>query len=174
MCSIDVAAVLKLSPHEFDQGPHGFRALASKPGCDAETADLIALYRRTNWAKLDQGQVAISYWHEGQSRAFAGQRDQAIPLLLAGVNPGVSGVNAEVDAESALYSNAFAQYALATVAFLQNDLPALKRARERLAAIPMPASYAKLDSPSPWPMNLKFVDGFIACFGKTYRQAYAC
>src|SRR4051794_34591534 len=113
-CTVDTAAILKLSPYEFDQTNKGFRSLPS--GCDLATADLIAAYRRANWGKLTNNDVAISYWHEGQSRAFAGQTQLAIPLLLAGVNPGATGLGAGTDRLTKSIGTVNAEYALATVA----------------------------------------------------------
>lgn len=173
-CSVDLDAITKLSPFEFDQLPKGWRSLA-RPNCNAAAADLIAAYRVVNWSRLDASQVAISYWHEGQSRAMAGQTEAAIPLLLAGVNPGLGAAGEQ---KLLPYSSAFSQYALATVAFLQNDLPGLKAARARLGAVPQPGDFAKLNANSPrpamWPMNLDVVDRLIACFGKPYAEAYGC
>src|SRR6266542_386560 len=85
-CTVDLDAMLKLPPYDFDQTDKGWRSIA-KPECNITAADLIGTYRRANWGKLTNNDVAISYWHEGQSRAMAGQTEQAIPLLLAGVNP---------------------------------------------------------------------------------------
>src|SRR5688572_29758065 len=84
-CSVDTEAMLALSPHDFDQGPQGWRTLAEKPDCHAATADLIAEYRQKHWRTFELYELHISYWHEGQARAFADQREPAIRLLLAGV-----------------------------------------------------------------------------------------
>ena len=181
-CPIDVAAMLKLSPYEFDQTAKGWRSLRAKPGCDIATANLIATYRRANREKLDQNEMQISYWHEGQKRAEAGQTGEAIPLLLAGVNPGMTGTRAVDGRENALIGLANAQYALATVAFLQGDLDGLKKARARLASLPEPSIWAKLVERTPatlqssmrWPPNLNIVDELIRCFGKPYKEAYNC
>ncbi len=181
-CTVDVAAMLQLSPYDFDQTDKGFRSLSSKPGCDVATANLIATYRRSNWGKLDRNAVQISYWHEGQSRAFAGQTELAIPLLLAGVNPGVAGLSAQFDRDNASIGMANAEYGLATVAFLQGDLAGLKTARARLAAVPRPSMWttAMRNSAAPgrpsmnWPPNLNIVDELIRCFGKPYKEAYSC
>jgi hypothetical protein len=170
--------MLKLSPYDFDQTAKGWRSVPSKGPCYVTAANLIATYRRANWGKLDANSVAISYWHEGQSRAMAGQTNLAIPLLLAGVNPGVAGVSADVDRQTSSIGMANAEYALATVAFLQGDLSALKAARARLAALREPEAYRNLRPPpaaaAKWPPNLNIVDGLIACFGKPYRIAYGC
>ena len=181
-CTVDLAAMMKLSPFDFDQTEKGFRSLANKPDCDVATANLIATYRRSNWGKLDQNQLQISYWHEGQSRAFAGQTELAIPLLLAGVNPGVAGLGEQLDHDNASIGMANAEYAMATVAFLQGDLAALNKARARLAALPRPSMWATAMEKTPaaarpsmnWPPNLNIIDQLIRCFGKSYREAYSC
>lgn len=181
-CTVDVTAMMKLSPFDFDQTEKGFRSLANKPDCDVATANLIATYRRSNWGKLDQNELQISYWHEGQSRAFAGQTELAIPLLLAGVNPGMAGLGGQLDRDNPSIGMANAEYALATVAFLQRDLAALNKARARLAALPTPNMWTTAMEKTPaaarpsmsWPPNLNIVDQLIRCFGKSYREAYSC
>jgi len=177
-CMVDLKSMLELSPYDFDQTEKGWRSLDAKPGCHVAAADLIATYRRANWGKIDANGVAISYWHEGQARAIGGETKLAIPLLLAGVNPGFTGAGPEVDRQSSPLGMANAQYALATVAFLQADLATLKLARARLAELPAPESYKGI-RPEPvgaakWPPNLNVVDGLIACFGKPYAVAYGC
>lgn len=87
--------------------------------------------------------------------------------MLAGVNPG-GGDAAKAD------------YALATVAFLNNDRPALEAARARMAALPMPPEFvqaaerfkATYGRELAWPLNLDVVDRLIACFGEPYSKAY--
>lgn len=166
-CNVDRTAMLRLSPDDFDQNwTKGWRPLASKPQCRVAAADLIGEYRKANWGKLQPHELHINYWHEGQLRAAAGQTDAAIPLLLAGVGP--DSIN-----------GAFVHYAMATVAFLQRDLPALEAARARLAALPVPQWYEeetkKGSTAAPimkWPLNLDVVDGLIKCFSKPYSEAY--
>lgn len=169
--------MLKLSPYDFDQTDKGWRRLSQTQECNAAAADLIAAYRKSNWRKLDEGWLKMSYWHEGQARAIAGQNDLAIPLLLASAVPANSG-------EQGRIANAlsWAEYGLATVAFLHHDLEALKAARARLAALPVPLEWkevvkdvpAELQAAAKWPPNLNKVDGLIACFDKPYAEAYGC
>lgn len=181
-CPVDVEAMMKLSPYDFDQTGRGWRSLDAITGCHIAAADLIATYRRANWGKIDPNGTAVSYWHEGQTRAMGGETDLAIPLLFAGVNPGFTGAGAAVDKEALPIGEANAEYALATVAFLQGNLEALKNARARLAAIPEPNSYvemikkshASISKAAEWPPNLNIVDELIHCFGKPYSVAYAC
>jgi hypothetical protein len=155
-CWVDTEAMLNMAPEEFDQGAQGWRALATKMGCDAQTANLIAEYRGRHWGQLKQHELHISYWHEGQARAMAGESQGAIPLLLAGINPSSD--------------FGFSDYALATVAFLHHDLDGLKAARARLAVLPRP-SWLPIEE--KWPQNLDVVDGLLACFEKPYREAYS-
>ncbi len=165
-CDVDRPAMMQLSHHDFDQNfAKGWRLLASKPECRIAAADLIREYRKANWSKLKPHELHINYWHEGQLRAAANQTEAAIPLLLAGVGTDTIG--------------GFEHYAMATVAFLQRDLPGLEAARARLAAIPVPPrwyeEHAK-DAPTApimkWPPNLDVVDGLIKCFTKPYSEAY--
>jgi hypothetical protein len=174
-CAVDTAAMLKLSPDDFDQTQKGWRSVGDKPECNLAAADLIASYRAANWSKLTPSQAQLSYWHEGQARAMGGQSDKAIPFLLAGVNP-------TADQDLSPFALAFSEYAIATVAFLQKDLSALKAARARLAAIPEPAKFGEFKQNSPpelrdlvkWPLNLDKVDGLILCFDEPYAEAYGC
>ncbi len=154
-CKFDAEAMLRLSPYEFDQGPAGWRSLEPKYSCYIEMANLIATHREKHWGSLPPEWLHASYWHEGQARALAGQTDAAVKLLLAGVDP------------HSIWG--FSDYALATVAFLQNDLQGLKSARARLAGLPRPTEF----DGAKWPPNLEVVDGLLTCFGKPYSEAYS-
>lgn len=167
-CDYESAAILALSPEAFDQDMNGgWRPLADKPECRGAAADLLAAYRHAHWGDLGPDQLHLNYWHEGQIRASLDQRDRAVRLLMAGVNPNDSG-------------SGFDDYALGAVAFLRNDRPALEAARARLAALPMPDSFRraaetlreKYGREVKWPMNLDVLDGLIACFGRSYDEAY--
>jgi len=166
-CAYDRATMLALTPEKFDQDKQGgWRPLAAKPSCRAAAVELLAAYRKAHWRELAPWQLHISYWHEGQIRALMGQNTEAVPLLLAGVDPAQA-----IDP---------ADYALGTVAFLQHDLEALRAARGRMAAQPRPAWFDKVaaemqarEHVTPqWPPNLDVLDGLIACFDKTYDEAY--
>ena len=69
---------------------------------------------------------------------------------------------------------------MGTVAFLNGDRAGLEAARARLAATPEPDNWAevtasfreKYNVQIKWPMNLDVLDGLIACFGKSYDEAY--
>ena len=167
-CAVDTAAMLKLDPAQFDQDMGGWRPLAGREDCANAAADLLAAYREAHWGALTAHQLHISYWHEGQVRASAGQSDRAIPLLMAGVDP---------SGEPSFY-----EYALGTIAFLHGDLADLKAERDRLAAVPRPSWFAKAAADMKarygtdlkWPLNLDVLDGLIACFGQPYNKAYGC
>lgn len=165
-CAYDRAAMLALTPDAFDQDVEGgWRTLSYKPGCRAAAADLLEAYRKAHWGTMTPGDLHTNYWHEGQERASLEQRSRAKPLLLAGVDPS---------------DNAFAEYALGTVAFLDNDRAALQAARDRLAAIPAPADWPEVVADFrkrfgvevKWPMNLNVLDHMLACFGRSYDEAY--
>ncbi|WP_191554206.1 hypothetical protein [Brevundimonas aurantiaca] len=167
-CDYDKEAMTALSPDEFDQDIEGgWRALSYKPGCTEAAADLLAAYRTAHWGSLTPGELHVNYWHEGQLRASLDQRLRAKRLLLAGVNPAIT-------------SDGFQDYAIGTVAFLDNDREALQAARDRLAATPPPDNWAetvaafreRFGVEMKWPMNLNVLDNMLACFGRSYDEAY--
>lgn len=164
-CIEDREAYFALDFWTFDQDPErGHRAIGAIPGCELVAADLISDYHdrlRTIGQPVTieynqqavtiskTGEVSVLYWHEGQIRAFAGQTEQAIELF-----------------ELSLKSKSEArrtgdEYALASIAFLQNDFPELLRQRTKLA------SRERRND-----INLGVLDGLIACFGEPYAKAY--
>lgn len=168
-CAYDRAAMLALSFHAFDQDltPGGWRAVDGV-GCEATAADLIAEYRTYNAAYLVNGepqQITGLNWHEAQLRASAGQTERAIALFRKTY-------------PRATESDTF--YADATIAFLEKDREALQTARDALAALPEPPWFAdaiadlenRTGQQFRWPLNLDVVDGFLACFDRSYREAY--
>ena len=158
-------AMLALDVKSFDQTQgQGWRLVAERE-CYAEAAQLIAEYR----AQSDNPNVAR--FHQVQMHAAAEERDEAITLLDELI------VGDEADEEStSLY------YRRATRAFLANDLENLRVARNDLATLPVPSSFADAverfkreypDFPPPrWPPNLDVIDAFIACFNQSYNEAY--
>ena len=174
-CAYDLEAMLALDEEAFDQdlagGGGGWRKVGHVPGCELSAADLIAAYRARH------ASTSILLWHEGQLRAFAGETDRAIPLLLESRHDSTSdfaGWNEYVDA---------------TAAFLRGDRAALAEARGRLAAKPYPTGEGMpplvdgmMEVPTRpgqpplrlrWPPNIDVVDGMLACFGQPYREAYS-
>jgi hypothetical protein len=173
-CVPDASKLLSLKYAAFDQDPSGgWHSLATQTGCDGAVADLIARYRKSKGK--EPGQAKALAWHEAQARAMAGQTDRAIKLLQE------PSADPDPDPQSP-YAVIDASYREATIAFLQNNKPALDAARAKLAAVPEPRDFTELKAnlrkkapgarPPAWPMNLDAVDGLIACFGKPYKQAY--
>lgn len=167
-CAHDRTALLALTTAAFDQDLNGgWRTLGAKPECAAVAADLLAAYRKAHWGELTPGELHINFWHEGQLRASLGQTEAATRLMMAGVNPETP-------------NSGFSDYALGTIAFLHQDRPGLLAARDRLAATPKPADFdrsaarfkATYGFDLEWPVNLKVLDGLIACFGRPYSDAY--
>lgn len=165
-CAVDTERMLQLSPDAFDQDMFGgWRQLASRPGCETAAVDLIKAFIARNWARIGPDRLPLLYWHAGQLEAMAGNYQQAVPLLMAGVDPGKRRVEM-----------GFHEYALGTIAFLDGDIAGLKAARQRLASTPEAPWYAaefKAGKVTSWPFNLGVLDGLIRCFGSPYRVAYA-
>lgn len=168
VCAYDREAMLALSVEAFDQDLQGgWRPLADRRECRETAADLLSTYRKARWKDFTSDQLHTSYWHEGQIRAAIGQNDHAVRLLLAGVNPRA------FDGRE--------HYAIGTVAFLLKDRPMLQAARDRLAAVPPPPGFeedsavfkARYGRGLTWPLNLDVLDGFLACFNKSYDEAYS-
>jgi hypothetical protein len=159
LCIFNRAELLALDEYSFDQDMNrGWRAVARHEECTEIAADLIRDYRETRGLKS-----TILYWHEGQLRAIAGSTDEAIRLFEKSRRTfDVFGWNLYVDA---------------SIAFLKHDKPALLAAREALARLPRPEGFDPRDEKgnvinTSWPLNLSFVDGFITCFDREYKEAY--
>jgi len=165
-CQFDRDRMLALDIAAFDQDMDGgWRKVASKPECEPVAADLIHAYRdKENFPKKYAG---ILYWHEGQLRAGLGETEAAIALFESAKSRGDAAWNLYVDA---------------TIAFLRRDKAQLLAARKQLATLPKPPGYGdgyQTDINGnrielPWPPNLTVVDKLIACFDKSYEQAYRC
>lgn len=168
-CAVDRAAMLALTPDQFDQDLEGgWRPMAEKAECQVAAADLIAAYRAQPKAA---GNTTL-IWHEAQMRAQAGQDAQAVALMRQTYKPApdAGGWNPYVDA---------------SIALIEQDRPALAAARARLAAVPAPPEADVTDEflqvtlssgekmKVAWPPNLDVVDAFVRCFGQSYRQAYS-
>ncbi len=140
---------LSLSYQAFDQTPDaGWRVLQAQR-CYSEAAVLIEA-----WMAQSKTQPNSVKWHLLQMHAYADNRPQAlklVPQLL---------FTAEQQQKSPFLWN---DYVLATAAFLQRDLAALKLHREQLAQ----GSKIK-----PNALNLAAVDRLIHGFHLSYQQAY--
>src|ERR1044072_8415852 len=134
VCTYNRAALLALDQRAVDQDMRGgWRALAQRDGCMEAAADLLRAYRERH------GQDALLlYWHEGQLRATLGATEEAIELFKKAY-----------DARDTPSATAWNLYAVATIAFLQQDKSALLTARDRLASLPRPPGVS-----AGWPMNL--------------------
>lgn len=164
-CAYDLGAMMRLEVDAFDRTPDsGWRIIGDTPGCESVAADLIARYRTE---KIDDQRRGLMH-HEAQLRAAAGQTTTAIALL--------DQVRAMETAPEMI------AYRDAEIAFLRGDLAALTAARERLLAVPAPAHFEATTArfrerfpnqpPPVWPLNIETVNGFVACFGRPYSEAY--
>lgn len=161
--------LLNLDEKAFDQDTSGggWRAIASKTGCEIAAADLIRDYRERHGLKK-----TIIFWHEGQMRAVGNDYTAAIRLFEKSRKPkdqNVAGWNEYVDA---------------SIAFLEKDKLALLQARKALSEVEVSPGFDVKDgvfeipnsSGEPvkmrWPPNIDVVDGLIKCFEKSYRDAY--
>ena len=161
-CAYSRAAMLSLDQNAFDQDfKGGWRAVAQLDDCRLVAADLIRDYIETN-----KTSATILIFHEAQMRAMAGQTDEALDLFAetyrARGKPDRIGWNHYVDA---------------TIAFLKKDRDALARARSSLLEVSEPEDFNPVDIDGRavdliWPPNLNVVDGFVACFSKSYDEAY--
>jgi hypothetical protein len=157
-CRHDRGRLLVLGEAEFDQDmAGGWRGLEDR-GCVAEAADLVRDYRISHRASR------MLFWHEGQLRATLGQARAAITLFEKSRIQGADRIG-------------WNHYVDASIAFLKRDRRALLAARASLAKIPRPADFRPRDSEGnvieiAWPPNLNVVDGMIACFGRSYAEAY--
>jgi len=167
-CINDHAVLVTLASEAFDQDPQGgWRVIAAKQGCTEAAADLISDYRKERWHDLKPAQVNNLYWHEGQLRAYLGQTQRAVGLMMAGVDPSAEDFS-------------FQEYALGTIAFLNRDKVGLESARTRLAALPEPPEFTaqtaelkqKYGVTIHWPKNLDVLDRLLACFDRGYQEAY--
>ncbi|HLY78280.1 MAG TPA: hypothetical protein VKQ70_02830 [Caulobacteraceae bacterium] len=171
-CSYDAKAELALAYDAFDEGAGGWRVLANRDdSCKGVAADLIAAYRTAHWATLTRDQRSEVLWHEGQTRAWRGDYRRASALMrqsrdLLSSDDGIG---------RRFYDDA-------TIAFLERDHIALRRAKAALEAMPEPAwnvaatqrFVAKYHVPAPtWPVNHDVVDSLDACFERPYSEAYA-
>ena len=166
-CSVSYRAMLDLGIRGFDQDMNGgWRALARRPECREEAADLIKTYR-----EFLQSRMRTLNWHEAQLRAELGQAEQAIALMERSRHQPIEHGQDQGDWNA---------YVDATIAFMRGDRPALLAARERLARFPVPEGYRYVDAngvertgrPPGWPYNLDVVDALIRCLGRPYGEAY--
>jgi hypothetical protein len=163
-CNYNRPEMFALDQNAFDQDMTGGWRKIAKDGCELAAADLIKDYRTSK-----EINSSTLFWHEGQLRAFANQTDAAAVLLNSARKPEHEdngwGWNLYVDG---------------TIAFLNSDKPALLVARDKLSKLPEPESAKTMKDihgqpvKINWPMNLSVLDGLIRCWGRSYKEAYAC
>lgn len=164
LCAYDEAEMLAMDPWDFDQGNDGWRRLDEHEECYEVAADLIRTYYE-NYEGENPLERTMK-WHEGEIRGEIGQSDAAKALFKQAENP-------DGDAYGWNY------YVRSLVAFLEDDYEALMYNREKLAQLPKPDDLPPLRDPDgneverPWPPNLHIVDNFVACYGRSFAEAYS-
>jgi hypothetical protein len=125
--------------------------------CYREAAELIVRYLNTKTTGLNPGQIQLLSFHAGQMLAYDNNYKASIPFFKKSYQ------GKEVPLEFKAYGDAWNAYVNATIAFLEQDKPALEAYRAQVAAGP------KRDGK---PLNLNVVDRLIKNFDRPYRQAY--
>ena len=145
----EIARQLALPYEQFDAGeqPQAWRQLNGE-GCTDEAVRLLNKYADANAAKISTEQKSEIAFHRGQALAFASRNAEAIPHLEQALAIGGT--------------DEWTTYVAANIAFLKGDAAALRKARDRYAAV------------APNSMRLKFIDGFIACPTDAYMKAAFC
>lgn len=142
---------LSLSYEAFDQTMgEGWRQLSNK-GCHLESARLIERYSVENDV---EGHSALN-WHRFQMLAYAAEHEAALELVDRIL------LSEEQQAEHALRWN---DYVLGNVAFLEQDMEALRYHREQVAA--------GVDDHPGNELNLNVLDRLIEGFDQSYHRAY--
>ena len=173
----ELNALLNLTYRDFDQAfDGGWRAVINDKKCDERTtAELIVLYiLHSRPTPLSRHNLRILRWHAGQLFADANDYDSAIRFMQGSYREGP---------ESSLDWDL---YVRGTIAFLQRDRDALIASRKQLAMreVSEEQQQSRLQffretfgrDPSneflTRPQNLNVLDGLVACFDKSYREAY--
>ena len=153
LSAAQLAEYLKLDYKGFDQTlPNGgWRGLDNK-GCSLEATKLVEIYHLHHLGALEDWQNRILYWHAGQVYAMLGQSELALARFKKSYNP-----NEKPDG-----SINWNGYVDGSIAFLEHDLNKLLKARDKLRV----ASDGQPDA------NFKFLDAFVRCFKKPYKEAY--
>ena len=166
--------LLNLSQNKFDQDfEGGWRTIGYKDKCQNAAAEVIISYMLYSEPYPPES-MGILRWHAGQTKAGAGKYEEAIALF--------KGTYKSDDDHGTPWN----YYVDATIAFLENDQPALQRAHDELAKLTVSedekASRRKFLKDNPKismpdgfvdnPQNLTTVTKLLNCFGKPYREAY--
>ncbi len=161
-CQFDQDEMLRLDFNAFDQSyDQGWRVVAEQEGCELAAADLIR-----NYIEHHQTDHVIIVFHEAQLRAKAGQIDRAVELFR----------QTRIE-DGQMTAFGWNEYVDASIAFLERDRQALVDARDRLTSLTRPSNLGARDRHGnpieiEWPPNIGMVNGFVACFDKSYKQAY--
>lgn len=149
----DLALMLKLDYQAFDQTlPNGgWRGLANN-GCELEATKLVEIYHLHHYEDLLPWQARVLYWHAGQVYAALSQTELAVARFKKSYNSN------EKNDDKLKWNS----YVKGSIAFLEHDFKALIVARDELR---------KADKIQPNP-NLKFLEAFVRCFNKSYKEAY--
>ena len=161
-CSIsrtERQTLLQLPFNQFDQqSGNGWRPLYAEK-CYLEAATLLQDYMKRHPDAAREHYMLP--FHTGQMFALAGKYPEAIKWMEKGYSD---------DRSDLIDWNAFAN---ANIAFLKHDYAGLLMQRSLIdKEPPMPEQRGVPDWAVGKKMNLDVVDGFIACFDKTYEVAY--
>ena len=178
-CGVDetaLADLLALDMNAFDQDfSGGWRAIEYRDGCSVAAATVIEAYTLYSTPHAPQGSLVMLRWHAGQALANAGAYDQARAFFAGSYQPGSDQGSAEWNL-----------YVDGTLAFLDRDQGALMAARTVLAAMPVSAEERaarqaflddnpRISMPDGFvdePSNLNVLDDFLACWDRSYADAY--
>lgn len=180
--SAAIAVLLSKDIESFDQAPGAsWRYYGETQNCPEIAAMLIETYLAAHPNLLARDRTLLAF-HAGQMRAYAGQTGVALQHFRGSFRAGLPFVSRMADApdEAALRTLVLADsywdaYARATIAFLEPDFEALRSQRDVLATLPLisfssPAGQAV--DPRLARLNLDVVTRLLACFGRSYREAY--
>lgn len=140
--------LLKLDYHSFDQSlaDGGWRGI----GDLLEQAKVLDAYAVHNRSTLLDWQLRTITWHAGQTYAIGSLTDITLNRFQNSFNP-------SEPLDSNFKWNA---YVRGSIAFLKKDRATLVAAREEVS------------KSTEGLINLKVLDGFLACFDKSYSEAY--
>lgn len=165
----ELERLLALDADAFDQTMDGGWRPIAGAGCFVQAAELIDEYvrMRPGLDRDDNPDRIIFRFHAGQLYATAGRTDVALDRFRESYQAEELIASLEEDpddADAAVGLRAWNAYVDATIAFLEQDRPALEAARARVARGP---------EFNGEPMNLSVVDRFLEHFGSSYAAAYS-
>ncbi len=169
LCIENREALLALDYEAFDTDIWGgWRKVSyrNNNGCQIEAAQLIADYKAHS-TDLEDWQLRMLHWHEGQLYAFEDEAERAIGLFGESYEPNPK-------------NNAWNLYVTASIAFLKKDRGTFDQSFDELRAIPKPEHWEqrfknteeKYGYTPLWPTNINVFEAFDRCFEKSYSEAY--